>query len=147
MKKFTAATTKKAKSTPVQCPQCHKTYGKKCNLAAHIKSVHGGEKFMCNICSQKLSSAFRIRLHISSVHKVASQNNFQKIIDTIEFDYPKVPNEQKDEVIENQKISIADLQSELKKIEKENSRLQRRLVNKKESLNKKTARVIMEQSK
>ena len=52
--------------------RCGKAFSKKSALKRHIKDVHEGTKYKCDICDKDFSQDSAVSLHIRNVHKIKS---------------------------------------------------------------------------
>lgn len=65
-------------STKLQCEHCTKTFGQRKNLNQHIARIHMARRYECNVCHVLLSSGFRLKNHMSAVHKKKNKIKFVK---------------------------------------------------------------------
>ena len=52
-----------------QCPHCGNLYSCKRDLNRHIKSVHEGIKYPCNLCDYEANQQISLRSHVKSIHE------------------------------------------------------------------------------
>ena len=65
----------------IQCTHCHKTFGEKIDLKAHLDNVHKDQKHLkvtkanSNVCKKTFTSKRVLEVHVSTIHK--GVRNFQ----------------------------------------------------------------------
>lgn len=62
----------------LKCDHCSKTFGQRKNLNQHITRIHKAQRYECNVCHALLSSGFRLKNHLISVHKKKNKIKFVK---------------------------------------------------------------------
>ena len=58
----------KSGDTTFQCELCHKIFDKKCRLAYHKRTAHGGEAYQCNICDMEFQTKYFANKHAKNAH-------------------------------------------------------------------------------
>ena len=51
----------------LNCNICTKSFQKQNTLTSHVKSVHGGKKYICKYCSKAFSQLGRLKHHLLEI--------------------------------------------------------------------------------
>lgn len=127
MENSQSATTSVAK---LKCDHCSKTFGQRKNLNQHIARVHLAQRYKCNVCDALLSSGFRLKNHLSSVHKKKKKVKFVKshLVTATNHGY-ETASEAKKYIIRDQAERIRQLEANLSKLKTVIEKLREKIAN------------------
>lgn len=111
-------------------PNCTKTFTTKNGRVSHLNREHHGKKYKCNICSKRLASNHSVQRHISSAHADDGvEEEKEEYITTIVYDRVEeiVPAQREDEVIQQQREKIQQLNNDWKNAQEEIKHLRQQL--------------------
>lgn len=101
-----------------QCCHCNKTFSQQKNLNQHIARIHNAHRYKCNDCDALLSSGFRLKTHLSLVHKKKTKIKFVKscLVVKTQNGYETSADAKKYYIIREQAERIQQLQISIKRL-------------------------------
>lgn len=114
----------------LKCDHCDKPFGQRKNLNQHIARVHNGQRYKCNVCDALLSSGFRLKTHMSLIHKKKNKIKFVKSrLVTTTGDGHETSSEAKKYVIREQAEHIRRLEANIAKSKTVIENLRKKIAN------------------